>query len=115
SMSAASCRQEATALPSISTVQVPHAPMPQPCLVPVSIRSSRSTSISTRSSLLSMTSTGSPLIVNLTCMSFLCDQRQFFLHALIETCEIDDNALVRALADALFLVFRVHAKCQRAL
>src|SRR5437762_8545036 len=39
-----STRQDSTGWPSRSTVQVPHSPSSQPCLVPVSPRSSRSTS-----------------------------------------------------------------------
>ena len=42
----ASTRQESTGSPSTSTVQAPHSPSSQPCLVPVSCRSSRSTSSS---------------------------------------------------------------------
>src|SRR6267378_2195376 len=41
-----STRQDRTAVPSTSTVQVPHSPSSQPCFVPVSPRSSRSTSSS---------------------------------------------------------------------
>src|SRR5947208_4675626 len=55
-----STRQDSTGVPSTRTVQVPHSPSSQPCLVPVSPRSSRSTS----SSVLwgaKATSTGSPL------------------------------------------------------
>src|SRR5213076_1841462 len=54
-----STRQERTGVPSTSTVQVPHSPSSQPCFVPVSPASSRSTS----SSVLwgaNATSTGSP-------------------------------------------------------
>src|SRR3989338_7893663 len=39
-----STRQESTGIPSTSTVQVPHSPSSQPCLVPVRPRSSRRTS-----------------------------------------------------------------------
>src|SRR5690349_22089280 len=41
-----STRQDSTGTPSTSTAQVPHSPSSQPCLVPVSPRSSRSTSSS---------------------------------------------------------------------
>src|SRR5882724_12409664 len=44
SVSTGSARHESTGAPSTSTVQVPHSPSSQPCLVPVSPRSSRSTS-----------------------------------------------------------------------
>src|SRR5881628_2865475 len=41
-----STRQERTGVPSTNTVQVPHSPNSQPCFVPVSPASSRSTSSS---------------------------------------------------------------------
>src|SRR4051812_3003887 len=71
STSAASCRHDATGRPSTMTVHVPHAPMPQPCLVPVSCKSSRSTSTSKRSPFFSRVSTGSPLSVKEICKAGL--------------------------------------------
>src|SRR6185503_8344882 len=44
SSSTGSARHESTGVPSTSTVHVPHSPSSQPCLVPVSPRSSRRTS-----------------------------------------------------------------------
>src|SRR5215472_18891621 len=44
SASTGRARHESTGSPSTSTVHVPHSPSSQPCLVPVSPRSSRSTS-----------------------------------------------------------------------
>src|SRR3989441_4383570 len=54
-----STRQERTGVPSSSTVHVPHSPSSQPCLVPVSPASSRSTSSRVLCGA-KATSTGSP-------------------------------------------------------
>src|SRR5215510_5958526 len=62
-MSSPSARHERIGFSSTRTVQVPHSPSSQPCLVPVSPRSSRSTS----SNVLwgkNATSTSSPLSLN---------------------------------------------------
>src|SRR5262245_19932695 len=57
--------QDLTALPSIWTVQAPHRPEPQPYLVPVSLRCSRTTQSRAVSGSAS-TLTALPLIVNAT-------------------------------------------------
>src|SRR6266511_2449657 len=54
-----STRQESTGVPSTSTVQVPHSPSSQTCFVPVSPKSSRTTSSSVLGGA-KATSTGSP-------------------------------------------------------
>ena len=54
-----STRQDNTGVRSSNTVQVPHSPSSQPCFVPVSPRSSRSTSSSVLCGA-NATSTGSP-------------------------------------------------------
>src|SRR5215471_10426314 len=59
--------QDLTALPSIWTVQAPHRPEPQPYLVPVSLRCSRTTQSSAVSGSAS-TFTALPLIVNAIAM-----------------------------------------------
>src|SRR5262245_48196702 len=61
--------QERIALPSMWTVQAPHKPEPQPNLVPVSLRCSRTTQ---SSGVLASTSTFAavPLTVNATAMAF---------------------------------------------
>jgi len=67
--------QDLTALPSIWTVQAPHRPEPQPYLVPVSFRCSRTTQSSAVSGSAS-TLTALPLIVNATAvMGFLPGKR----------------------------------------
>ena len=60
--------QERTALPSTWTVQAPHRPAPQPNLVPVSFRCSRTTQ---SSGVLASTSTlcAVPLTVNATAIA----------------------------------------------
>src|SRR5262245_15268813 len=58
--STGSARHDSTGSPSTSTVQVPHSPSSQPCLVPVRPRSSRSTSSSVLCGA-KATSTASPL------------------------------------------------------
>src|ERR1041384_3912764 len=62
--------QERTALPSTCTVHAPHRPEPQPNLVPVSLRCSRTTQ---SNGVLASTSTlaAVPLTVNATAMRFL--------------------------------------------
>ena len=62
--------QERTALPSTWTVQAPHRPDPQPNLVPVSFRCSRTTQSSGVSASTS-TLAALPLIVNPTAIAFL--------------------------------------------
>src|SRR5262245_51997646 len=57
--------QDLTALPSIWTVQAPHRPEPQPYLVPMSLRCSRTTQSRAVSGSAS-TLTALPLIVNAT-------------------------------------------------
>src|SRR5256884_1950481 len=54
-----STRQESTGVSSTSTVHVPHSPSSQPCLVPVRLKSSRSTSSNVLCGA-KATSTGSP-------------------------------------------------------
>src|SRR5208282_1171700 len=59
SRATARARQESTGRPSTSTAQHPHSPNSQPCLVPVSAKSSRMTSRSVLCGA-NATSTGSP-------------------------------------------------------
>src|SRR5690606_24081979 len=47
------------------------------------------------------------------CLSFL-SPAQLLLHALVETLDVDDQALVRALADRLALVLRAYPQRERA-
>src|SRR5262245_14985045 len=61
-------RHESTGRPSTSTAQHPHSPSSQPCLVPVNIRSSRSTS---KSVLCGANATSS-------CSPFTCKRRCAF-------------------------------------
>ena len=61
--------QERTALPSTWTVQAPHRPEPQPNLVPVSLRCSRTTQSSGVSASTS-TLCAVPLTVNATAIAY---------------------------------------------
>src|SRR5881396_2826303 len=63
-------RHDSTGSPSTSTVQVPHSPSSQPCLVPVKARSSRKTSSKVLCGA-NATSVSSPFKVNLTWAFFL--------------------------------------------
>ena len=71
--------QDLTALPSIWTVQAPHRPEPQPYLVPVSFRCSRTTQSSAVSGSAS-TFTALPLIVNATAVMGFLPGKRFTLH-----------------------------------